>query len=689
MSIKNILGEKDFYLLKMSTLVARNALTDIIEDYNKQTGDIEKKRKMTDDKLHVLSGLMSDVIKKAFSAMYKIRCLNLEDGFKIDRFQPNFNTILKQANNWNILGTKSINEQDSSFTTICKEYELDMRGEFEYFNGARTVSHCLEYLHIFPNGRYLDRINKKIEEFSLDECLTLKELEAFKAKYPSTQLDTEAKKEEIIFESCQSFSDYRNYCAKYPKGKFYNEARRKIEDYLYSICRTVEDYQRYLDEFPSGRYSVIAKRNISDFNLLEIISHIQTFEEAMSVANRCKTTSTLKAIDEKAWSLCQNKEDLKLYLTLPEPIHKLEAEKKLRSIFAIVCDSIKQHKKWYLSILIVLLVTPLIYIVWGVRGYEALLFIIGTISGFATLGALFGLNETPKNKGCLTVLAFFIVAIAAFAGGCALEDYLDECDAYESLLDYPSSKKCEDFESRYPSSKHIEEIKGIHYKTVRANGPKALQAYAIKQNDPLERSRTLADVEHMCDSIYTIATYYNSIEGWEKYKRLVPIEYVKDADDRIEAIKNQDWIDESKAWNKAVFLNSKEGFEKYLEFHPAGAHKALADKKLIDLQVDEVMSGDYGELPSMDRTGYSVGTTSSINVFNNTIYNLTLLYSGSDSRRITIPPKGKRTISLKNGAYRCVASVDASGIGNYAGNEDLDGGSYEVEYYIVTSRSRY
>jgi hypothetical protein len=71
------------------------------------------------------------------------------------------------------------------------------------------------------------------------------------------------------------------------------------------------------------------------------------------------------------------------------------------------------------------------------------------------------------------------------------------------------------------------------------------------------------------------------------------------------------------------------------------------------------------------------------------LYNLTLLYSGSDSRRITIPPKGKRTISLKNGAYRCVASVDASGIGNYAGNEDLDGGSYEVEYYIVTSRSRY
>lgn len=41
---------------------------------------------------------------------------------------------------------------------------------------------------------------------------------------------------------------------------------------------------------------------------------------------------------------------------------------------------------------------------------------------------------------------------------------------------------------------------------------------------------------------------------------------------------------------------------------------------------------------------------------------------------------------LKSGSYRIVASVDASRVRNFAGKEDLTGGSYSVSYYISTSR---
>lgn len=38
-----------------------------------------------------------------------------------------------------------------------------------------------------------------------------------------------------------------------------------------------------------------------------------------------------------------------------------------------------------------------------------------------------------------------------------------------------------------------------------------------------------------------------------------------------------------------------------------------------------------------------------------------------------------------NGSYRIAASVSASNVSRYAGTESLNGGSYEVEYYISTT----
>ena len=117
-----------------------------------------------------------------------------------------------------------------------------------------------------------------------------------------------------------------------------------------------------------------------------------------------------------------------------------------------------------------------------------------------------------------------------------------------------------------------------------------------------------------------------------------------------------------------------------------GAHKSSAEKKIIDLQVASVYAGEHGELPSMDRIGYGGGASSTISVYNNTAYTLTLLYSGPDSKRLTIPSHQTGNVTLKNGYYRIAASVSAAGVRSFAGSENLNGGSYSVEYYIVTSR---
>ena len=104
------------------------------------------------------------------------------------------------------------------------------------------------------------------------------------------------------------------------------------------------------------------------------------------------------------------------------------------------------------------------------------------------------------------------------------------------------------------------------------------------------------------------------------------------------------------------------------------------------MEVSRIYAGDHGALPAMDKTSYGGGTTSYITVSNSTSYTLTILYSGPDSKRLVINAGGTKSVRLKNGQYRGAASVSAANVSNYAGSENLNGGSYNVDYYISTYR---
>ena len=56
------------------------------------------------------------------------------------------------------------------------------------------------------------------------------------------------------------------------------------------------------------------------------------------------------------------------------------------------------------------------------------------------------------------------------------------------------------------------------------------------------------------------------------------------------------------------------------------------------------------------------------------------------SRSKALEYQTRTSIGLKNGKYRVAASVSASNVSNYAGNENLQGGNYSVDYYISTYR---
>jgi hypothetical protein len=218
------------------------------------------------------------------------------------------------------------------------------------------------------------------------------------------------------------------------------------------------------------------------------------------------------------------------------------------------------------------------------------------------------------------------------------------------------------------------------------NPVKKLQDF-ISQNDGNSYgNKAQSAIESICDSLYRVADSKATESGWRQYQRVVPTDYFKDSESKIEEIANQAWNTESKAWQMALSENSISAFTKYKSLYPNGSHISQCEKKLIDLEVSRVYAGEHGSLPEMDRTGYGGGPTSYITVTNSTSYTLTLLYSGPDSKRLVISAGGTSSVRLKNGSYRVAASVSASNVSNYAGNENLQGGNYSVDYYISTYR---
>lgn len=143
---------------------------------------------------------------------------------------------------------------------------------------------------------------------------------------------------------------------------------------------------------------------------------------------------------------------------------------------------------------------------------------------------------------------------------------------------------------------------------------------------------------------------------------------------------------DEQAWQEACSEHSIEAYNSYLEVLPAGLHATEAEEKIVDLEVEAIFRGDYGSMPPMDKIRTLTGnsTMNQIEIYNNTSYNLTLLYSGPKSIKIIISPKERQKFELPNGKYRIAASVDASNVGNFAGTEKLEGGFYSVEYYIYT-----
>ena len=200
-------------------------------------------------------------------------------------------------------------------------------------------------------------------------------------------------------------------------------------------------------------------------------------------------------------------------------------------------------------------------------------------------------------------------------------------------------------------------------------------------------------------SYFQKALNENTLDGWLEYREKVTENFKRDYVDSI--------IDQ-KRWEKALQLNTQEGYSEYIKqynyFH-RGRYIEEAEKKKIDLWVSNFFNskkGKYEPHPKVHKVNSYNEDKSTIVITNATSYSLEIGFSGNDSKIITIEPSHDVQVTLPNGNYRIVAanrksnkySVDIFGNSTqpkesatdilkykiFVGEINLWGGLYEVTY---------
>ena len=187
-------------------------------------------------------------------------------------------------------------------------------------------------------------------------------------------------------------------------------------------------------------------------------------------------------------------------------------------------------------------------------------------------------------------------------------------------------------------------------------------------------------VEHICDSLFTIAVESGTKDGWLSYQNSVPKEYSKKVIEKNKALESI-FISEETAWNYCESIRIVPFYEEYLRRYPNGDNSSIAEKRIVEILMEQVQNSEYGNLPQMDKILAKSQSTSEITIGNNTRHLLTMIFSGKDSKRVIINPNNVGDVSLRNGEYKMAVILDDPEETCFAGVHNLDGGFYDVEYY--------
>ena len=315
-------------------------------------------------------------------------------------------------------------------------------------------------------------------------------------------------------------------------------------------------------------------------------------------------------------------------------------------------------------------------------------FILATISGILMLNSPGRAFTNAQKRDTVTAYQSFLnnhgeseYAAAARSRAAVLD--------YAIILEYPKLKALRDFNSKWPGSREaalarveVQRMSSEDWQVLKASSDShALRRFIRDYPEAKEASQASARIKE-----------FAILEAWERVRNGNDLQALANhakehkghetarlATQRIETLCNDyRWV---KRQDKRPIYRT------YLEHNPNSSNKATVAKRIIDLEVAEILAGKYGELPPSAPVRMTGGTEAQMEIDNQTRYTLTLRYSDRQSYRFDLTAGETREVKLATDTYQIAATVSAPGVIPFAGSDTLQGGRYSSKFYIET-RSR-
>lgn len=367
--------------------------------------------------------------------------------------------------------------------------------------------------------------------------------------------DLDLQTEEECYQSCFNLASYKYYLKKYPFGKYSKQAKTKIEVFTFQEAKTIVALENFVQQYPNSQFITQAKEMIVELRYYEC----KTINDFQKFINDFPNSSFVPKAQNEMTELIREEKERKAKITRQKIL------------------------KWTLWVTIPLLVIFAIYLFWNVRGLAVFCTIVAVISGVLAFSAL-----QDREGGCVI---FFICAPMAWIIGLSanelhgwadkLENENKSKDLFEKITYNPTEELCKEYIQQFSNTNVanankvrdiwldllLNDAKTFDYNSFKEN---SFDSSSSRTNNPIKKlqefisqnhgtvyyeNKAQLTIESICDSLYRIADNKSTESGWRQYQNLVPTDYFKDSESKIEVIANQTWETEPKAWQKALSEN--------------------------------------------------------------------------------------------------------------------------------------
>lgn len=148
---------------------------------------------------------------------------------------------------------------------------------------------------------------------------------------------------------------------------------------------------------------------------------------------------------------------------------------------------------------------------------------------------------------------------------------------------------------------------------------------------------------------------------------------------------------DNSAWNETISAS-----DEYLKSYSGSARRNMvkgwkeqAESRIEEERIKDIISQIQGSNPGTLAPPVELGYSGQegmavLDIQNDTAHTLSVYYSGSEIKSVSIPPGGTKSVRLRTGEYTVAAQVSAPDVESYAGAMSLKSMRYNRVFYITT-----